>query len=59
MRHLLLLFVALLVGYGLWQLGNRRAWRQATRHFLRVAALAVVLVALLVLAYLTPAIKLL
>ena len=59
MRHLLILLVALLAGYGLWQLGGRATFRRLTRHLLRVVALALVLLALLVLAYQTTAIKLL
>ncbi|MBB5204694.1 hypothetical protein HNQ51_002008 [Inhella inkyongensis] len=59
MRHLLILLVALLAGYGLWQLAGRATFKRLTRHLLRVAALALVLLALLVLAYQTTAIKLL
>lgn len=59
MRHLLLLLVLLVLGYGLWQLGGRRTLHRLARHLLRIGAIALVLIALLVLAYQSSALKLL
>ncbi len=59
MRHLLLLFILLVLGYGLWHIAGRRQLRQLTQHLLRIAAIGMVLLALLVLAYHFSAIKLL
>ncbi len=59
MRHFLILLVALPLVYLLWTLAKRPAQRQAVRWVLRLAALAVVLIALLVLTYQSTAIKLL
>ena len=61
MKHLILLFFAL--AYGLWQL-TRPLVRSdqlgmLARHGLRLAVLAAVLLALLVLAYFFPSTKLL
>ena len=63
MKHLILLFFALAAGYGLWQL-TRPLVRpdqlgMIARHSLRLAVLAAVLLALLVLAYFFPSTKLL
>ena len=63
MKHLILLFLALAGGYGLWQL-TRPLVRPdqlglLARHGLRLAVLAAVLLALLVLAYFFPSTKLL
>jgi hypothetical protein len=59
MRHFLLLFIALLLGYGLWQLGGRTTLHRLARHALRIAAIALVLLAGLVLAFNSTSIKLL
>lgn len=59
MRHLLILLIVLPLGLGLWHLGSRPTQRRAARLLLRVGALALVLLALLVLVYQTPALKLL
>lgn len=63
MKHLVLLFVALAAGYGLWQL-TRPLMRPGqlgllARHGLRLAVLAAVLLGLLVVAYFVPSTKLL
>ena len=63
MKHLVLLFIALAGAYGLWQL-TRPLMRpdqlgMLARHGLRMAVLAAVLLALLVLAYFVPSTKLL
>jgi hypothetical protein len=63
MKQLILLFVVLAGGYGLWQL-TRPLVRpdqlgMLARHGLRLAVLAAVLLALLVLAYFFPSTKLL
>lgn len=63
MKQLILLFVVLDGGYGLWQL-TRPLMRpdqlgMLARHGLRLAVLAAVLLALLVLAYFFPSTKLL
>lgn len=63
MKHLILLFVVLAAGYGLWQL-TRPLMRPEqlgllARHSLRLAVLAAVLLALLVLAFFLPSAKLL
>ena len=63
MKHLVLLFFALAGGYGLWQL-TRPLLRadqlgMIARHGLRLAVLAAVLLALLVLAYFFPSTQLL
>jgi hypothetical protein len=63
MKQLILLFVVLAGGYGLWQL-TRPLVRSdqlgmLARHGLRLAVLAAVLLALLVLAYFFPSTKLL
>ncbi|MDQ7743349.1 hypothetical protein [Hydrogenophaga pseudoflava] len=63
MRHLVLLFVVLAAGYGLWQftcpLMRAEQLGLLARHGLRLAVLAVVLLALLVLAFFLPSAKLL
>lgn len=59
MRHLILLFVAALAAYGLWQLGGRQSLHRWARHGVRLAAIAAVLLAALVLAYYSNAPKLL
>jgi hypothetical protein len=59
MRHFLILLIVLPLGYGLWRLGSRPTQRLAARWLLRIAALALVLLALLVLTYQTTALKLL
>lgn len=63
MKQLILLFVVLAGGYGLWQL-TRPLMRpdqlgMLARHGLRLAVLGAVLLALLVLAYFFPSTKLL
>ena len=59
MRHFLIRLIALPLCFWLWRLGSRPTQRLATRWLLRAAAFALVLVALLILAYQTPALKLL
>ena len=59
MRHLILLFVAALVAYGLWQLGGRHSLHRWARHGVRLAAIAALLLAALVVAYHSQALKLL
>jgi hypothetical protein len=59
MRHFLILLLVLPVGYFLWHLSSRPTQRQAVRWGLRLAVLALALMALLVLTYQTTAIKLL
>jgi hypothetical protein len=59
MRHLILLVVLLLAGYGLWLLAGRATLHRLARHGLRIAAGLAVLLAGLVLAYHFNAFKLL
>lgn len=59
MRHFLILLIVLPLCLGLWHLGSRPTQRRALRWGLRVSALALVLLALLVLTYQTPALRLL
>ncbi|MCY4746246.1 hypothetical protein NYO99_14760 [Pelomonas sp. UHG3] len=59
MRHLVLIFLAVLAAYGLWQLGGRRSLHRWARHGVRLAAVLALLLAALVLAYHSPALKLL
>ncbi|MBL8278766.1 MAG: hypothetical protein JNL93_18875 [Pelomonas sp.] len=59
MRHFLLLLLSAVLAYGLWQLGGRRRLHHWVRHALRLAAVAAVLLAALVVAYHSPALKLL
>lgn len=58
-RHLILIFVAALAAYGLWQLGGRRSLHRWARHGVRLAAILAVLLAALVVAYHSTALKLL
>lgn len=63
MKHLLVLLVLLLVVYGSWQLTaplmRRHSLHRYTRHALRLGAVVLALLALLAIAYRTPAIPLL
>lgn len=59
MRHLVILFVAALAAYGLWQLAGRHSLHRWARHGIRVAAILAVLLAALVVAYYSNAPKLL
>lgn len=63
MKHLVLLFVVLATGYGLWQLTRPLVRPEQlgllARHGLRLAVLGAVLLALLVLAYFVPSTRLL
>jgi len=58
-RHLVILFVAALAAYGLWQLAGRRSLHRLARHGIRVAAILTLLPAALVVAYYSNAPKLL
>ncbi len=58
-RHLVLIFLAVLAAYGLWQLGGRRSLHRWARHGVRLAAVLALLLAALVLAYHSTALKLL
>lgn len=59
MRHFLLLLLTAVLAYGLWQLGGRARLHQWVRHAMRLAAVAAVLLAALVVAYHSQALKLL
>lgn len=59
MRHFILLFVLALVAYGLWQLGGRHTLNRWARHGIRLAAIAAVLLAAVVVAYHSNALKVL
>lgn len=63
MKHLVLLFIALAGAYGIWQLTRPLVRPDQlgvfARHGVRLAVLAAVLLALLVLAYFIPSAKLL
>ncbi|MDR7335553.1 hypothetical protein [Roseateles asaccharophilus] len=59
MRHFILLFVLALAAYGLWQLGSRHTLNRWARHGIRLAAIAAVLLAALVVAYHSNALKVL
>lgn len=63
MRQLLLLFFSIAAGYGLWLLTRPQVRPEQMglikRHGLRLAAVALVLLALLVVAYFVPSTKLL
>jgi hypothetical protein len=58
-RHLILLFVAALAAYGLWQLGGRHSLHRWARHGVRLGAVLALLLAALVVAYHSNAPKLL
>lgn len=58
-RHFILLFVAALAAYGLWQLSGRHHLNRWARHGVRLAAIAAVLLAALVVAYHSNALKVL
>jgi len=58
-RHFLLLLIAAVCAYGLWQLAGRARLHQWARHGMRLAAVAAVLLAALVIAYHSQAFKLL
>lgn len=59
MRHFLLLLLAALLGYGLWQLGGASRLHRLARHGIRLAAVLAVLLAGLVIAYHSNALKVL
>lgn len=58
MKHLLILFVLLCIGYGAWQLvpkaEREKGVRLVARHGIRLGALALLIVALLWLSYYIP-----
>jgi uncharacterized membrane protein YdjX (TVP38/TMEM64 family) len=62
-KHLLLLIVLLVLGYGAWQFFDHKERSQAarlvTRHGLRLGALVLVLLALVASAYYLPSTNLL
>ncbi|TXI90815.1 MAG: hypothetical protein E6Q34_08335 [Burkholderiaceae bacterium] len=62
MKHFVIFLVCMLAAYGLWHLTSplmrREATRTVQRHGLRVLAIVLVLIALLVLAYFVPALRL-
>jgi Kef-type K+ transport system membrane component KefB len=59
LRHFVLLFLAALAAYGLWQFGGRHSLHRVARHGIRLAAILAVLLAALVVAYNSNALKLL
>ncbi len=59
MRHFILLLLAALLAYGLWQLGGRARLHRWARHGMRLAAIGALLLAALVIAYHSQALKLL
>ncbi len=59
MRPFILLLVAALLAYGLWQLGGRPQLHRWARHGVRLAAILALLLAALVVAYHSHALKLL
>jgi hypothetical protein len=59
LRHFLVLLLAAVAAYGLWQLGGRHSLHRWARHGMRLAAIAALLLAALVVAYNSTAIKLL
>jgi hypothetical protein len=63
MKHLLILMVALLVAYALWNwlspIERREGVRVLARHAVRLGLLLLIAVAMLVAAYYSPAIALL
>lgn len=59
MRHFIVLLVVAIVAYALWYVGGRPSLNRWARHGLRLAAIVAVLLAALVTAYHSTALKVL